>query len=124
MEDASSSAQSSLSTSPVPLGEQAELSQANIPRTEHEGLRTPYNWAMILHLQRLVLQEWQQQMVQTLLLAPTVDTGYLNVVRALDTVRTTQQGRITGLLLNEPSVATIRNRALAMALRQNVMHNI
>jgi hypothetical protein len=116
---ASSSAQLLLTTSPVPLS-------AIVPRTENEGLRTTQNRTMMLHLQRLLLQERQrqQQMMQNLLLAPTVESGYLNVIRALDTLRTTQQGRITGLLLNEPSVATIRNRALAMALRQNVMHNL
>jgi hypothetical protein len=40
---ASTSAQSSLSTSSIPLIDQAELSHANILRTENEGLRTPHH---------------------------------------------------------------------------------
>jgi hypothetical protein len=77
---------------------------------------------VLVHLQRLLQERChQQRMVQNVILAPSAERGYLNIVRAL---RTTQQERITGLLLNEPGIATSRNRALAMALRQNMMPNM
>jgi hypothetical protein len=124
LEDASSLAPSSLSASPEPLSDpQGLLRHVNvwsggILGTELEGLRTPHH-SILLHWQRLLQERHEQhRLVQNRLLESSL------LERALWTMP--PQERMAGLVFHQPSMATMRRRAaaLAMALRQNLMNNV
>jgi hypothetical protein len=129
-----------LSTTPVPLQEEQESSQASAVASLTEGtlgagiggigavVPSPHDWAKLLHWKRVLLlerqeleqQELERQMQNQRLLTSTF-------VRALTAQTERGQTRATppGFALghhmdNNPDALTMRRRALAVALLQNL----
>jgi hypothetical protein len=129
-----------LSTTPVPLREEQESSQARAVASLTEGtlgagigeigaaVPSPHDWAKLLHWKRVLLlerQELERQMQNQRLLASTLEMRHMELVRAL--TAQTELGRAAppGFVSrhhmdNNPDAVTMRRRALAVALLQNL----
>jgi hypothetical protein len=129
-----------LSTTTVPLQEEQGSSQVSAVASLTEGtlgagiegigaaVPSPHDWAKLLHWKRVLLlerQELEQQELERRLLASTLEMRHLELVRAL--TAQTERGRAAppGFVSrhhmdNNPDAVTMRRRALAVALLQNL----
>jgi hypothetical protein len=133
-----------LSTTPVPSREEPESSQASAVASLTEStlgagiggigaaVPSPHDWAKLLHWKRVLLlerqeleqQELERQMQNQRLLTSTLEMRHLELVRALtaqaELGRAAPPGFVSRHHMDNPDARTMRNRALAVALLQNL----
>jgi hypothetical protein len=123
-----------LSSTLVPLIEQLELRHASAVASLTETTLgaeigrgpSPHDWAKLLHWRRALLLERQELVQQQQrLLASTLETRRLDIVRALtlraELATAASQGFVSGLHLDNPDALTMRSRhALVVALLENL----